>query len=290
MFNRYKNILREYVYLSNTSRFFRYILISVIYLLMIFCCIKPSIAVKTSHKEQEIKLGVTSGVHEQIAEIVRDISARNGLHIKIIPFSDFFQLNPALQNRSLDVNSFQHQLYLDQQIKNLGYQIVSVGKTFNLPMGMYSKNTKSLSQLKIGAKIAIPNDPSNEGRALLLLQKYDLIKLRQPDQIDATPSDIVYNPKKFCFEELDAAQLPYVLSDVDAAIINTDYALLSNLNPLKDSIAHEDSDSPYFNIIAVREEDKEKPWINILIKAYQSKEVRNFIEKEFHGALVLSGH
>jgi D-methionine transport system substrate-binding protein len=158
-------------------------------------------------------------------------------------------------------------------------------------MGVYSKKLKSLNDLPQGAKIGVPNDPSNENRALLLLQSKGVIKLNAgagTNGNNATPLDVAQNPKKAKLVELDAAQLPRTLSDVDAAVINTNYALAANLQPTKDAIALEDIRSPYANIIAVRTQDKGKPWVKKLVAAYQSEDVRQFMKSEFKGAMVPS--
>lgn len=266
----------------------QYLLAIVFLILFIFS--KANFAKNLVNQNQEIRLGVISGAHEKIAKIVSDVAVKDGLHIKIVPFSDFFQPNAALQDGSLDANSFQHQAYLNYQVKTLGYDIVSVAKTFNFPMGIYSKTVNSLNNLKKGSKIAIPNDPSNGGRALLLLQAHSLIKLKDVNKIDASPLDITENPRKLHFEELDAAQLPRALFDVDAAVINTDYALLIGLNPLRDAIVYEPPNSPYVNVIAVKGKDKNKHWVHLLIKAYKSLEVQKFIDSEFNGSVIFENH
>jgi D-methionine transport system substrate-binding protein len=173
-------------------------------------------------------------------------------------------------------------------VKDRGYQIVSVGYTVNFPIGIYSKKVKSLKDLKEGARFGIPNDPTNGGRVLLVVQELGLIKLRPGAGLKATPLDITENPKKIKFVELDAAQLPRSLDDLDASAINTNYALSAGLSPAKDAIAQESPKSPYVNLLAVREQDKDKPWVAKLLKAYQSEEIRKFIQTEFKGA-VLAG-
>lgn len=253
---------------------------------IVFLYVKNVVAGSLITPQWEIKLGVISGAHEKIAKIVSDVAMREGLSIKIITFSDFFQPNSALNEGSLDANSFQHQPYLDLQIKSLDYHLVSVAKTFHFPMGIYSKKINSLDNLPKGAKIAIPNDPSNAGRALSLLEKNGLVKLSNFKKINASPLDIIDNPKGYRFMELDAAQLPRSLSDVDLAVINADFAFLSGLNPLNDALDYEKINSPYVNVITVRNEDQDKPWVKILIKSYESNEVKEFVKKEFKGSVL----
>ena len=239
-------------------------------------------------QDKPIKVGVTAGPHAQILEQVKKVAEKDGLKIQIVEFSDYVQPNAALAAGDLDANSYQHKPYLDQQVKDRGYKLVSVGYTVNYPVGLYSKKVKSLTDLKEGAKFGIPNDPTNGGRVLLVLQDKGLIKLRPEAGLKATPLDVIDNPKKLKFVELDAAQLPRSLDDLDAAAINTNFALSAGLNPSKDAIAQESAKSPYVNIIAVREQDKDKPWVAKLVKAYHSEEIRKYIQTEFKGA-VLAG-
>lgn len=239
-------------------------------------------------QDKPLKIGVTAGPHAQIFEQVKKLAEKDGLKIQIVEFSDYVQPNAALATGDLDANSYQHKPYLDQQIKDRGYKLVNVGYTVNFPIGLYSKKVKRLEDLKEGAKFGIPNDPTNGGRVLLVLQDKGLIKLKPEAGLKATPLDVIDNPKKLKFVELDAAQLPRSLDDLDASAINTNYALSAGLNPAKDAIAQEAAKSPYVNLIAVREQDKDKPWVAKLVKAYHSEEIRKFIQTEFKGA-VLAG-
>jgi D-methionine transport system substrate-binding protein len=237
-------------------------------------------------QDKPIKIGVTAGPHAQIFEQVKKVAEKDGLKIQIIEFSDYVQPNAALAAGDLDANSYQHKPYLDNQIKDRGYKFAPVGYTVNFPIGIYSKKVRSLAELKEGAKFGIPNDPTNGGRVLLVLQDQGLIKLKPDAGLRATPLDVVSNPKKIRFVELDAAQLPRSLDDLDASAINTNYAILAGLHPGKDAIAQESAKSPYVNLIAVRERDKDKQWVSKLVKAYQSEPVRQFILTEFKGAVV----
>ncbi|APA87036.1 MetQ/NlpA family ABC transporter substrate-binding protein [Paraburkholderia sprentiae WSM5005] len=238
-----------------------------------------------------IKVGTIGGPDAQIWEVVTKVAKREGLNVKVVEFNDYIQPNAALDAGDLDANSFQHQPYLDSQIKQRGYKLVNAGLTYISPLGAYSKKLKSLKDLPQGAKVAVPNDPSNENRALLLLQAQGLIKLKAGAATggnNATPLDVADNPKKIKFVELDAAQLPRSLADVDAAVINTNFALAAGLQPTKDAIALEDIHSPYANLIAVRAKDKDQPWVKKLVAAYQSDDVRQFIKTQFKGSMVPS--
>jgi len=239
-------------------------------------------------QDKPIKVGVTGGPHAQIFEVVKKVAERDGLKIQVLEFSDYVQPNAALSAGDLDANSYQHKPYLDAQIKDRGYKFASVAYTVNFPMGIYSKRVRKLADLKDGARFGIPNDPTNGGRGLLLLQDQGLIKLKPGAGLKATPLDVVENPRKIKFVELDAAQLPRSLDDLDASAINTNFALSAGLNPQKDAIAQESAKSPYVNILVVREQDKDKAWVAKLVKAYQSDEVKQFIQTEFKGS-VLAG-
>lgn len=234
---------------------------------------------------ETIKVGVTAGPHAEIMEKVKEVAAKDGLDIKIVEFSDYIQPNAALVAGDLDANSFQHQPYLDNIVRDRGYKIVSIAKTVIFPIGLYSKKIKSLDQVANGARIALPNDPTNGGRVLLLLQEKGLIKVKPEAGLKATPLDVTDNPKKLKFVELDAAQLPRSVDDVEVAAINTNFAISAGLVPARDAIAMESADSPYANVIAVMEKDKDKPAFKTLVKAYHSDTVRNFIAEKFKGSV-----
>ena len=237
-------------------------------------------------QDKPIKIGATAGPHSQILEQVKKVAERDGLKIQIVEFTDYIQPNAALSTGDLDANSYQHKPFLDQQVKDRGYKITSVGYTVNFPIGIYSRKVRSLNELKEGARFGIPNDPTNGGRALLVLQDQGVIRLKPGAGLKATPLDVVENPKKLKFVELEAAQLPRSLDDLDASAVNTNYAIPAGLHPGKDAIARENAKSPYVNLIAVREQDKDKPWVAKLVKAYQSEEVRKFVQAEFKGAVI----
>lgn len=234
-----------------------------------------------------VTVGMISGPETQLMDVAKDVAKKcYGLNVKIITFTDYNTPNIALSDGSLDTNAFQHIPYLKSQIKEHGYKIVSVGKTFLYPMALYSKKIKKLSQLKLGSKVAIPNDPSNEARALLLLQSVKLIRLRKGADIDATPLDIARNPKHLQFIALDAAELPRALSDVALAAINTNYAIPSGLSPSKDALFEESPDSPYTNIIAARTSEKGEKKIKELVAAFQSQAVLKEAKKLFHDGAI----
>jgi len=242
-------------------------------------------------QEQTIRVGTVSGPDSQVWEVVQKVAKREGLNVKVVEFNDYVQPNAALDAGDLDANSFQHQPYLDSQVKQRGYKMVSVGLTYISPLGIYSQKLKSPKDLPQGARIAIPNDPSNESRAMLLLAAQGVIKLKPgagTNGNNATPLDVAENPKKVKLVELDAAQLARALPDVAAAAINTNYALAAGLQPTKDAIALEDIHSPYANVIVVRTQDKDKPWVKKLLAAYHSEEVRQFMKNQFKGAMVPS--
>lgn len=238
-----------------------------------------------------LKVGVTTGPHEQVFEVARRVAERDyGLKIQIVPFTDYSRPNAALEAGDIDANSFQHRPFLAAQVRSRGYRIVGFGRTWIGPMAIYSKKYRRFAELPDGATIAIPNDPANESRVLLLLQKAGAIRLKTGIDpvagINATPRDIVENPRRFRFAEIEAAQLPRTLDDTDASAVNADYANKAGLNPVRDGILVEDKDGPYACLIAVREQDQAQPWVPQLVKAYQTDEVREFILGTFAGGVV----
>ena len=235
---------------------------------------------------EDIKIGVSPGEHAEILEQVAPIAAAKGLNLDIVEFSDYVVPNTALADGDLQANSFQHLPYLENQIKDRGYDLVVVAKTITTPMGVYSSKLKSLGELADGATVAIPNDPTNGGRALLVLAEQGLITVNPDTGLVPTPLDITGNPKNLEFAELDAAQLPRALQDADAAVINTNYALDAGLSPKNDAIAMEKADSPYANVIVVRAGDEGQPWVKTLVEAYHSPEIKSFIETKYEGAVI----
>ncbi|SHF26415.1 D-methionine transport system substrate-binding protein [Caldanaerobius fijiensis DSM 17918] len=239
-----------------------------------------------SKTEVVLKVGASPVPHAEILAFVKPMLEKQGIKLEIQEMTDYVTPNEAVYDKQLDANFFQHKPYLDEFNKEKGTNLVAVTKVHIEPMGLYSTKIKKISQLRDGATIAIPNDPTNSGRALLLLQKYNIIKLRKGAPLTATQKDIVDNPKHIKFQELDAAQLPRVLQDVDGAIINGNYALDAKLNPLKDALIIEDKDSPYANILVTRPDNKDNPAIKALAKALNSPEVKKFIEDKYKGAIV----
>lgn len=239
----------------------------------------------TTSADKPLKVGVTAGPHAEVMDVVKKAAEKDGLKVELIEFNDYIQPNVALFQGDIDVNSFQHQPYLDNIVKDRNYDIVSVAKTVIFPMGIYSKKIKNINELQPGAVVAIPNDPTNGGRALLLLEKVGLIKLKPNAGINAAVTDIAENPKNLKIKELEAAQIPRSLDDVDFAAINTNYAMTAGLIPNKDAIALEDLNSPYANIIAVKSANKDNPAVQKLVKAYQSDEVKKFIQEHFKGSV-----
>jgi D-methionine transport system substrate-binding protein len=248
--------------------------------LLLIAAAAPAIAQET------IKIAVTAGPHAQIAEVAKKVAERDGLKLQIVEFNDYIQPNAALDAGDVQANSYQHLPFLQSQIQARGYRISAVGNTVTFPMGFYSKKYKSLADLPPGAKVGIQNDPSNSGRALALLQKYGVIKLKPTAGISATVQDVVENPKKLQIVQIEAAQLPRSLDDLDASAINTNYAVQAKLVPTRDAIAIEDPKNPYANLLAVRTEDKDKPWVAKLVKAFQSPEVKQLVESTFSGSMV----
>jgi len=236
---------------------------------------------------QVVRIGVSPGPHAEILEKVKPLLAPKGIDLKIIEFSDYVVPNQALDAGELEANSFQNQPYLDNQVKDRGFKLVSVGLTVNFPLGIYSSKHKSWADVPDGASIAIQNDPTNGGRSLLLLQDKGVIKLKDGVGFKPGPVDIVANPKKLKFIEVEAAQTPRTLADVAAAAINTNYAVDAKIEPTS-AILREDPKGPYVSVIAVRAADKDKPWVRTLVETYQSPEIKAFVAERFKGN-VLAG-
>lgn len=243
---------------------------------------------KSSIEDGEItlKIGATPLPHAEILNFVKPKLEEKGIKLEIIAFTDYVSPNLALDSKDIDANFFQHTPYMESFAKERNIEIVSAGKIHVEPLGLYSKKIKSIEELGEGDIITIPNDPSNEGRALILLHNQGIIQLKENFTLQATEKDIVSNPKKLIFKPIDAAQLPRSLEDVEAAIINTNYALEADFNPVDDSLLIEGSESPYANIITVRTEDIDNETIKTLVKILQSEEVRKFIEEKYEGAVV----
>ncbi|MBC1921570.1 MetQ/NlpA family ABC transporter substrate-binding protein [Listeria grayi] len=236
---------------------------------------------------KKISIGVTGGPHQQIAEEVKKLAKKDGLDIAIKTFDDYNTPNTALNDGDIDTNNYQTIPFLDQQKKDKGYKLSIAFKTVAFPMGIYSKQIKDIKDLKKGDKIAVPNDPANEYRALKLFEKAGVIKLKKGVSQKATKNDVAENPLKLDIVELEASQLPSQLSEVRAAAINTNFAMGANLTINDDAIYHEPiKNNPYPNVFVVRTANKDDEVVKTLKKYYQSKELKAFIEKEFKGSVV----
>ena len=224
--------------------------------------------------------------HAEILEFVKPALAKEGVDLKVKVFTDYIQPNVQVAEKRLDANFFQHQPYLDEFNKAKGTHLVSVAAVHLEPLGAYSSKYKKLDEIKDGSTGVIPNDATNGGRALLLLDKAGLITLKDKTNILSTPKDITANPKKLKFRELEAATIPRVLTQVDLALINTNYALEAKLNPEKDALVIEGSDSPYVNILVARPDDKDSADMQKLVAALHTPEVKAFILEKYKGAIV----
>ncbi len=239
-------------------------------------------------KNTVVTVAATPVPHSEILNEIKPLLAKEGIDLKIIEFTDYVKPNLALADKEVDATFHQHLPFLEKFNAEHNTNLVSAGNVHIEPMGVYSHKIKSLSDLPLKAKVAIPNDPSNGGRALLILQAAGLIKLKDGGTVSSTVQDITDNPKQLQFSELDAAQVPRAIDDVDIAVINTNFALEAGLNPLKDSLFLEAKDSPYANILAIRAGDESRPEIQKLLKALQSPEVKKFIEDKYKGAILPS--
>lgn len=247
-------------------------------LLFLPCC--------SSNSKKEIKVAATPIPHAQLLEFIRPELQEKGIDLNIIVTNNYNMPNPALAHKEVDANFFQHIPFLNEQIKEFHYKIESIAKIEIEPMGIYSKKVTELNNLPDGATIAIPNDPTNEARALLLLQSLRIIQLGASAGMQATPINIVENPKNLKFIEVDAATLPNTLQDVDAAVINTNYALEAGMSPSKEALALESKDSPYVNVLVVRIGEENRPEIKALKSAMTSDKMREYILKTYNGAVI----
>jgi D-methionine transport system substrate-binding protein len=233
-----------------------------------------------------LKVGASPTPHAEILEVIKPLLAQDGITLETIEFQDYVQPNLALAEGELDANFFQHIPYLEQFSKDHRLALTYIAKVHVEPMGAYSKKISSLAELKDRAVVAIPNDPTNCGRALLLLEQAKLIELRKDAGLAATELDIVKNPKKLQVKPLEAAQLPRILGEVDLAVINTNYALPAQLVPTRDALLIEGSESPYANVLAVREKDKNDPALQKLAKALNSSTVKAYLLENYQGDIV----
>ena len=237
--------------------------------------------------EATIKVGATPVPHAEILEEIKSDLQSQGVTLEIVEFNDYVQPNIALNDKELDANFFQHEPYLNDFVKEHSeMNLKNAGGVHVEPMGIYSSKMKTLEELPFGANVSIPNDATNGGRALLLLDKARVITLREGVGAMATVQDIIDNPSDIHIQEIEAAQLPRTLDDVDISVINTNFAMNANLNPVNDALFMEDKTSPYVNILTVRDGDENRPEIQILVKTLQSEKVKNFINEKYKGAIV----
>lgn len=253
---------------------------------LLFTALAAALTASFAQANEKLVVAATPIPHAEILELVKPTLAKEGVDLEIKVFTDYVQPNVQVAEKRLDANYFQTLPYLENFNKGKGTNLVTVVGVHVEPFGGYSKKIKKIEELKDGATVAIPNEGSNSGRALLLLQKAGVITLKDPTNALATPKDIASNPKNLKFKELESALLPRVLDQVDLDLINTNYALEAGLNPAKDALIIEDAKSPYVNFLVARPDNKDSDAIQKLAKALTSPEVKAFIEKKYNGAVV----
>lgn len=263
----------------------RYFLVLAVFV----CCIAAVFASGAKESADNVlKVGATPDPHAAMLSEVVDLLAEQGYELQIIEFTDYVTPNEALASGELDANFFQHLPYLEQQNVDKGFDLVSAGGIHVEPLAVYSQKCKSLDAIADGATFAIPNDPTNEGRALLLLEAAGLITLSEDAGLEAVPADIADNPHGYKFREIEAASLPRVLADVDAAVINGNYAIPAGLIATRDGLYVEGAESPYVNVIAVRNGDQDKPAVKALVEALKSDKVKAYVAERYpNGEVVL---
>lgn len=239
-----------------------------------------------SSKAEMLKVAANPVPHAEILNQIKPLLAKEGVNLQIIEFTDYIQPNMALSSKEVDANFFANVPYQNNFNKDHGTNFVSFAPVHIEPLVIYSQKIKDLKDLPNGAKVAIPSDPTNSARALLLLQSAGLVTLKDPTGLTNTPFDVTSNPKNIQITELEAAQISRSIQDLDAAVINANYALPAGLNPTKDGLFVEKADSPYANLLSVNPGDENKPAIQKLAKALQSPEVKKFIEEHYKGAII----
>ena len=239
-----------------------------------------------SSKAEVLKVAANPVPHAEILNLITPLLAKEGVDLQIIEFTDYIQPNMALSSHEVDANFFANVPYQNNFNRDHGTNFVSFAPVHIEPLAIYSQKIKDLKDLPNGAKVAIPSDPTNSARALLLLQSAGLVTLKDPIGLTNTPFDVTSNPKNIQITELEAAQIPRSIQDLDAAVINANYALPAGLNPTKDGLFVEKADSPYANLLSVNPGDENKPAIQKLAKALQSPEVKKFIEDHYKGAII----
>ncbi|MBV4453761.1 MULTISPECIES: MetQ/NlpA family ABC transporter substrate-binding protein [Pseudomonas] len=253
---------------------------------LLFTALAAALTAGFAQANEKLVVAATPVPHAEILELIKPTLAKEGVDLQIKVFTDYVQPNVQVAEKRLDANYFQTLPYLENFNKGKGTNLVTVIGVHVEPFGGYSKKIKHISELKDGATVAIPNEGSNSGRALLLLQKAGVITLKDPTNALSTPKDIASNPKNLKFKELESALLPRVLDQVDLDMINTNYALEAGLNPAKDALIIEDAKSPYVNFLVARPDNKDSDAIQKLAKALTSPEVKAFIEKKYNGAVL----
>ncbi|WP_448694467.1 MetQ/NlpA family ABC transporter substrate-binding protein [Pseudomonas moraviensis] len=244
-----------------------------------------AVAAFSAHAET-LTVAATPVPHAEILEFVKPALAKEGVDLKVKVFTDYIQPNVQVAEKRLDANFFQHQPYLDEFNKAKGTDLVAVTGVHLEPLGAYSSKLKKIEELPSGANVVIPNDATNGGRALMLLAKAGVIKLKDSKNILSTVRDIAENPKDLKIRELEAATIPRVLTQVDLALINTNYALEAKLDPSKDALVIEGNDSPYVNILVSRPDNKDSDAMKKLAAALHSPEVKQFITEKYKGAVL----
>ena len=241
----------------------------------------------TNTDNKKVVIGVSPAPHKEIAEKAKEILAKDGIELEIKEFDDYVTPNTSLEEKDIDLNFFQHIPYLENFNKERGTKIVSLGGVHLEPMGIYSKKYKSLDELKDGDEVIIPNDATNGARALKILEENNVIKLKENAGLEATEKDIAENPKNLKFTPVEAPTIPRAYEDAALAVINSNYALEANLSPKKDAIATEKAEgNPFANVIAAREADKDNETYKKVLQAFQSDEVRKYIEEKFDGEII----
>ena len=258
-------------------------LVLILLLLLVGCGGKEGSA---AGEPQKLRIGVSPVPHGDIVRVVQEDLKEKGIELEIVEFSDYVLPNLSLDEGDLEANFFQHKPYLEHFNKERGTKLLAVGDIHLEPIGLYSSKLKSLHELKEGDTIALPGDATNGGRSLLLLEKQGLLKLKEGIGLTATVQDIEENSKKLVFKELEAAQIPRALDDVALAAINTNYALAAELDPKSALATEEAKDNPYANAIVIKEKDKDAAFVKTLVDALQSEKVKEFIEKEYKGAIL----
>lgn len=241
----------------------------------------------TSTDNKKVVIGVSPAPHKEIAEKAKEILEKDGIELEIKEFDDYVTPNTSLEEKDIDLNFFQHIPYLENFNKERGTKIVPLGGVHIEPLGVYSKNYKSLDELKDNDEVIIPNDATNGARALKLLEENNVIKLKADAGLEATEKDIAENPKNLKFTPVEAATIPRAYEDAAIAVINSNYALEANLSPKNDAIATEKAEgNPFANVIAAREADKDNETYKKVLEAFQSDEVKKYIEEKFEGEII----